>query len=281
MHRLDRGLNSLYCFIRLGKDSLLKQLPQTSGSVSVNADRTARQSSIVEDHKAQPRRGLRQVAATFVGSVLVAPLLLLNASPGRTQAEAETNSYRSNGQATMAYAADLPGRAIGTLSGEEVDPPLFLSTLSNGAELRSLAVEARLEAARQEAELAAAEAQKALETTTTTAPPPPPPPPTTTTAPPPPPPAPAPGGPSEAAWAALRNCESGGNYGAVNPSGLYRGAYQFHQATWDAVARGAGRGDLVGMHPDQADPASQDQLARALYAQRGASPWPVCGRHLR
>ncbi len=214
----------------------------------------------------------------MVGTVLVAPMLWFNISSGGNQAQAESNSYRQVGTATAALSAELPGRAIGTLSSDEVAPPLLLSTLSNGEELRSLAIEARIEAERQQAELEAAQAAAAATTTTTV---PPPPPTTTTTAPPPPPPAPNPAGPSAAQWAALRNCESGGNYGAINPSGLYTGAYQFHQATWDEVARSAGRGDLVGVRPDQADPASQDHLAQVLYGQRGSSPWPVCGRHLR
>ncbi|MFA5566619.1 MAG: transglycosylase family protein [Acidimicrobiia bacterium] len=89
------------------------------------------------------------------------------------------------------------------------------------------------------------------------------------------------GGPSAGQWAALRQCESSGNYQIVSASGLYRGAYQFHQATWDSVARSAGRADLVGVRPEQAAPSDQDAMAFALYAQQGARPWPVCGRHLR
>ncbi len=42
--------------------------------------------------------------------------------------------------------------------------------------------------------------------------------------------------PAEAAdWAALRECESGGNYG-INTGNGYFGAYQFSQSTWDWVA---------------------------------------------
>jgi len=97
---------------------------------------------------------------------------------------------------------------------------------------------------------------------------------TTTTAAPyvaPPPPAPAQG---EAAFlACVRQRESGGNYGAVSADGLYRGAYQFHQATWDSVARMAGRGDLVGVPANLAGPADQDLLAVTLYRSSGAAPW--------
>lgn len=65
-------------------------------------------------------------------------------------------------------------------------------------------------------------------------------------------------------------CESGGNYRAVNPSGKYRGAYQFDYRTWAGVG---GSGD-----PAAASPAEQDLRAKMLYDRRGAQPWPVCGR---
>lgn len=90
---------------------------------------------------------------------------------------------------------------------------------------------------------------------------------------------PLPPGPSAAAWAALRKCESGGNYGITSRTGKYRGAYQFDRSTWNSVA---GRHDpsLVGVDPAQASPADQDAMAAALYSERGARPWPHCGRHL-
>jgi hypothetical protein len=81
-----------------------------------------------------------------------------------------------------------------------------------------------------------------------------------------------PGGPSYEQWAALRNCESGGNYRAVSPSGLYRGAYQFDLGTWATVG---GSGD-----PINASPAEQDHRAQVLWSQRGSAPWPVCGQYL-
>ena len=88
-----------------------------------------------------------------------------------------------------------------------------------------------------------------------------------------------PPGPSAEQWAALRECESGGNYAATNPSGKYRGAYQFDRPTWDSVAsRHAPY--LVGVDPAAASPADQDAVAWALYSERGASPWPYCGRYL-
>jgi ferric-dicitrate binding protein FerR (iron transport regulator) len=80
-------------------------------------------------------------------------------------------------------------------------------------------------------------------------------------------------------WAALRRCESGGNYGAVSASGTYRGAYQFSRSTWNAVAARS-YPHLVGVDPAAASPADQDAMALALYRSSGASPWPHCGRHL-
>ena len=87
--------------------------------------------------------------------------------------------------------------------------------------------------------------------------------------------------PTEADWAALRNCESSGSYTIVSANGLYHGAYQFVQSTWDSIAQRVGRADLVGVLPSTAAPTDQDLLARALYDLQGASPWPVCGQYLR
>jgi len=91
---------------------------------------------------------------------------------------------------------------------------------------------------------------------------------------------PIPAGPAPEKWAALRECESGGDYTITNPSGKYRGAYQFDRSTWNSVA---GRHDpsLVGVDPSAASPPDQDAMALALYSERGARPWPHCGRHLR
>jgi hypothetical protein len=90
---------------------------------------------------------------------------------------------------------------------------------------------------------------------------------------PPPPPRRSRGMPSAEQWAALRWCESGGNYQAVSPNGTFRGAYQFAVSTWQGVG---GTGD-----PAAASPAEQDHRAQVLYQRHGRSPWPVCGRHLR
>lgn len=88
-----------------------------------------------------------------------------------------------------------------------------------------------------------------------------------------------PPGPSASQWAALRECESGGDYSITNPSGKYRGAYQFDRSTWNSVAERHAPA-LVGVDPASASPADQDWLAWALYSERGARPWPHCGRHL-
>jgi hypothetical protein len=67
--------------------------------------------------------------------------------------------------------------------------------------------------------------------------------------------------------------ESRGNYGAVSPNGLYMGAFQFSQPTWNMAARAAGRPYLVGLHPNLASKADQDSVAVALYALDGEQPW--------
>jgi LysM repeat protein len=69
--------------------------------------------------------------------------------------------------------------------------------------------------------------------------------------------------------AAIRACESSGNYGAVSADGLYGGAYQFDRQTWASVG-GTG-------NPAAASPAEQDARAGRLWSQRGSNPWPNCG----
>ena len=68
--------------------------------------------------------------------------------------------------------------------------------------------------------------------------------------------------------AKIRRCESRGNYSIVNPSGKYRGAYQFDRRTWAGVG---GVGD-----PAAAPPYEQDYRALMLYRSRGGRPWPNC-----
>ncbi|MEU8774652.1 ubiquitin-like domain-containing protein [Streptomyces sp. NPDC048606] len=73
-------------------------------------------------------------------------------------------------------------------------------------------------------------------------------------------------------WAALAQCESGGRASATDPSGTYGGLYQFDVATWRSLG-GDGR-------PQDASGSEQTYRAKKLYVQRGASPWPHCGRRL-
>ena len=86
-------------------------------------------------------------------------------------------------------------------------------------------------------------------------------------------------GPSDIQWEALRYCEATGNYGAVSPTGKYRGAYQFSVETWDWIA-GLYYEHLIGLDPAEARAVDQDRMARVLYDLRGRGQWPVCGRYL-
>jgi soluble lytic murein transglycosylase-like protein len=76
-------------------------------------------------------------------------------------------------------------------------------------------------------------------------------------------------GVSQSTLDAIAACESGGDPSAVSAGGIYRGLYQFDQATWESVG---GTGD-----PAAASPAEQSMRAAMLYSQSGSSPWPVCG----
>jgi Transglycosylase-like domain len=71
------------------------------------------------------------------------------------------------------------------------------------------------------------------------------------------------------ALAAIAACESGDNPRAIGGGGVYRGAFQFTEATWQSVG---GTGD-----PAAAPLSEQIRRASILYARAGASQWPVCG----
>ncbi|GHB72245.1 hypothetical protein GCM10010347_48160 [Streptomyces cirratus] len=73
-------------------------------------------------------------------------------------------------------------------------------------------------------------------------------------------------------WDALAQCESGGRPSATDASGTYGGLYQFDVSTWQSLG-GSGR-------PQDAPGAEQTYRAKKLYVQRGATPWPHCGRRL-
>jgi muramidase (phage lysozyme) len=63
-------------------------------------------------------------------------------------------------------------------------------------------------------------------------------------------------------------CESGGDYGVVNPSSGAGGAYQILPSTW-ALYGGKGA-------PQDASKAEQDSIAAQIWADSGPSAW-VCG----
>ena len=63
-------------------------------------------------------------------------------------------------------------------------------------------------------------------------------------------------------------CESGGNYGAVNPSSGAGGAYQILPSTWELYG---GQGE-----PQNAPKSEQDRIAAEIWADSGPGAW-VCG----
>jgi septal ring factor EnvC (AmiA/AmiB activator) len=63
-------------------------------------------------------------------------------------------------------------------------------------------------------------------------------------------------------------CESGGDYGAVNPSSGAGGAYQILPSTWELYG---GQGE-----PQNASKEEQDRIASEIWADSGPSAW-VCG----
>ncbi|MFJ6697361.1 ubiquitin-like domain-containing protein [Streptomyces sp. NPDC091272] len=73
-------------------------------------------------------------------------------------------------------------------------------------------------------------------------------------------------------WDGLAQCESGGRASATDPSGTYGGLYQFDRQTWQSL------GGSGAAH--EAPASEQTYRAKKLYVQRGASPWPHCGRKL-
>jgi septal ring factor EnvC (AmiA/AmiB activator) len=63
-------------------------------------------------------------------------------------------------------------------------------------------------------------------------------------------------------------CESGGNYGAINPSSGAGGAYQILPSTWELYG---GNGA-----PQNASKSEQDRIAAEIWADSGPGAW-VCG----
>ncbi len=72
-------------------------------------------------------------------------------------------------------------------------------------------------------------------------------------------------------WAALAQCESGGNP-ATNTGNGYYGMYQFTLGTWQSLG-GSGL-------PSDASAAEQTQRAQALQARSGWGQWPACAASL-
>ncbi len=71
--------------------------------------------------------------------------------------------------------------------------------------------------------------------------------------------------------AALRKCESGGNY-KINTGNGYYGAYQFALGTWRRLGYSG--------YPHEASPATQDEAVLKLAAKAGWGQWPACSRKL-
>lgn len=68
--------------------------------------------------------------------------------------------------------------------------------------------------------------------------------------------------------AAIKQCESGGNYQAQNPVSTASGAYQMLDTTWRSLH--ASKGYAKAKY---APKAVQDAAAVELYNQMGTSPW--------
>jgi septal ring factor EnvC (AmiA/AmiB activator) len=64
-------------------------------------------------------------------------------------------------------------------------------------------------------------------------------------------------------------CESGGNYGALNPSSGAGGAYQILPSTWEAYG---GEGN-----PEDASPQQQHDIAQQIWEDSGSSAWVCAG----
>jgi hypothetical protein len=71
-----------------------------------------------------------------------------------------------------------------------------------------------------------------------------------------------------AVLSAIKQCESGGNYTAVNPTSGASGAYQFLTSTWQSLSASAGYATAAA-----APAAVQDAAALELYNAEGTTPW--------
>ncbi|YAL83375.1 transglycosylase family protein [Dermacoccaceae bacterium W4C1] len=67
---------------------------------------------------------------------------------------------------------------------------------------------------------------------------------------------------------AIKQCESGGNYQAQNPTSSASGAYQFLTSTWQSLDASAGYATAAS-----APESVQDAAALELYNAAGTTPW--------
>ncbi|WP_344881978.1 transglycosylase family protein [Zhihengliuella alba] len=81
-------------------------------------------------------------------------------------------------------------------------------------------------------------------------------------------------GPSSGAWAALAQCESGGNW-SINTGNGYYGGLQFSASSWAAAG-----GTQYAPLPHQASPSEQIATAERLRANGGWGHWPHCSAQL-
>lgn len=75
----------------------------------------------------------------------------------------------------------------------------------------------------------------------------------------------------DSVWDRLAECESGGNWSINSGNGFY-GGLQFDLSTWQSNG-GSG-------YPHENSREEQIRVAKVLYSNRGASPWPHCGQYM-
>lgn len=224
---------------------------QTEGSRSEYGHVLADNLAVAEDHLRTDRQALR---------VQVASLQQVQARDEATQAQAQALLQQS--QATEAQlqqqSAQVNGELAVAVAQQQAQQAAAAAAAVAAAQARAAAAVQRSQVGAGPAPLAAPAAAAAAGT----------------------PAAPAAAAPAATVAPALNpflqcvvQAESGGNYQAVSPNGQYMGAFQFSQSTWNEAALLAGQPQLVGVPPNDATPAQQDELAIALYNADGSQPW--------
>lgn len=84
-----------------------------------------------------------------------------------------------------------------------------------------------------------------------------------------------------AEWESERGTPYRTGYGAVSPSGKYRGRYQFDARTFRGVAERIGHHRWARTPVDQVPPDVQDAAAGQLLRERGLQPWPTPAKRCR